>query len=55
MRYAVTPWHLTIELVHRPEHLPDGKNPDARLYGPAQRLGSKQTGWVRFLGRHWWY
>ncbi len=35
MRYAVTPWRLTIELVHRPEHMPYEKNTDARLYGPA--------------------
>lgn len=35
MRYAVTPWRLTIELVHRPDHMPYEKNTDARLYGPA--------------------
>ena len=35
MRYAVTPWHLTIELVHRPGPMPYEKNTDARLYGPA--------------------
>ena len=35
MRYAVTPWHLTIELMHRPDHMPYEKNTDARLYGPA--------------------
>ena len=35
MRYAVTPWHLTIELVHRPDHMPYEQSTDARLYGPA--------------------
>ncbi|MBE7213247.1 MAG: VOC family protein [Gluconacetobacter diazotrophicus] len=35
MRYAVTPWRFTIELVHRPDHMPYEKDTDARLYGPA--------------------
>ena len=35
MRYATTPWGFTVELVHRPDHMPYEKSTEARLYGPA--------------------
>lgn len=35
MRYFLTPWGSSMELVYRPEPLPYEKDTSARLYGPA--------------------